>query len=253
MELQYPLPTPEALKAYYETSYAEGMYHEFAAATAMKEMTAQRRLLEISRHLPIAGRWLDVGCGDGMFVRVAGERGTQASGVELSDVAVRLAKEKSLDVSCGTVECLESNKRFNTVTAFDVLEHVLDPSEFLSQLHERVEPEGSLVLTLPDMDSLARRLMGSRWYFYIPEEHLHYFNRNNLSQLLVQHGFHVKAMPRTYKPLTFDYSMIQFQQFNPWIHRVLGTCGKVIPPGLRQKIVPLPIGEMMIIAERPAA
>ncbi|TWU47716.1 hypothetical protein Poly59_45570 [Rubripirellula reticaptiva] len=100
---------------------------------------------------------------------------------------------------------------------------------------------------------MARRLMGSRWYFYIPEEHLHYFNRKNLSRLLEQEGFTVKAAKRTYKPLTFDYSLIQFQEYNPLIHRTLSTVGKLVPQGLRSKIVPLPIGEMMLIAQKNPA
>ncbi|MGB7325649.1 MAG: class I SAM-dependent methyltransferase, partial [Rubripirellula sp.] len=253
MELQYPLPTADELRDYYDASYSAGMYSDFASAQTMKRMTAGRRLLEIRRQLSIGGQWLDVGCADGTFVDVANENGAKAEGVELSQVAVDLARKSGLTVHCGTIDSLPEGRMFDTITAFDVLEHVLEPVEFIQGLRRRVRDDGHVVLTLPDLNSMARRLMGSRWYFYIPEEHLHYFNRKNLSQLLEQEGFTVKAAKRTYKPLTFDYSLIQFQEYNPLIHRTLSTVGKLVPQGLRSKIVPLPIGEMMLIAQKNPA
>ncbi|WP_186775775.1 class I SAM-dependent methyltransferase [Rubripirellula tenax] len=248
--MQHPLPTPDELKAYYEGSYEDGMYTEFAAAVEMKRMTAQRRIFEIRRRLPIAGEWLDVGCGDGMFVKVASEHGATAAGVELSDVAVQLGKHSGLDVHCGTLDSLPDTWKYDTITGFDVIEHVLQPAEFLRDIHARLKDGGHVVLTLPDMDSIVRRVMGSRWYFYIPEEHLHYFNRTNLGQLLKQEGFEVTSATRTYKPLTFNYSLTQFAEYNPGIYRVLSTAGKVIPDRMRSKIIPLPIGEMMLVARK---
>lgn len=250
-ELLYPLPTVDELEEYYDESYAAGMYSDFAAAQTMKRMTAQSRLSELSQYVPSAsgGRWLDVGCADGTFVAVAKEKGADAQGVELSATAVELARQAGLNVHCGTVGSLPNDARFDTITAFDVIEHVLDPRNFIHDLRMRVRDGGHIVLTLPDLNSMARRLMGSRWYFYIPEEHLHYFNRQNLSLLLREESFTVKAACRTYKPLTFDYSLVQFAEYNPMIHRVLSAVGKVIPSRLRSKVIPLPIGEMMLICQ----
>ncbi|EMI29065.1 class I SAM-dependent methyltransferase [Rhodopirellula europaea] len=250
-ELLYPLPTVDELDRYYEESYSEGMYSDFAAAQTMKRMTAHSRLSELSRYVPSAsgGRWLDVGCADGTFVAVAKEKGADAQGVELSATAVELARQAGLNVHSGTVDSLPNDARFDTITAFDVIEHVLDPRDFIRALRMRVRDGGHIVLTLPDLNSMARRLMGSRWYFYIPEEHLHYFNRQNLSLLLQEEGFTVKAACRTYKPLTFDYSLVQFAEYNPMIHRVLSTIGNLMPSRLRSKVIPLPIGEMMLIGQ----
>ncbi|WP_162273170.1 class I SAM-dependent methyltransferase [Rubripirellula obstinata] len=250
MELQHPLPTPGELKEYYDASYTEGMYTEFAAAQTMKQMTAQRRLFEIRRHIPIRGDWLDVGCADGTFVKIANENGVNGSGVELSQVAVDLAVQRGLNVQCGTLESLSDQTSFDTLTAFDVLEHVLEPVEFIRGLRSRIRDGGHVVLTLPDLDSIARRLMGSRWYFYVPEEHLHFFNRKNLGRLLRKEGFEVTAASRTYKPLNFDYSLVQFAEYNPMIYRTLNALGKALPSQLRSKVIPLPIGEMMLIAKR---
>ena len=63
-ELQFPLPTERELAAYYDQSFSDGMYKEFTSASQMKQMTAERRLLEISRHVAHQGRWMDVGWAD---------------------------------------------------------------------------------------------------------------------------------------------------------------------------------------------
>lgn len=43
-------------------------------------------------------------------------------------------------------------------------------------------------LPCPDTGAWVRHLMGRRWCFFIPEEHLYYFNRRNIATLLSKQG-----------------------------------------------------------------
>lgn len=251
-ELQHPLPTELELATYYDQSFNDGMYKEFTSASSMKQMTAQRRLLELSRHVANQGRWMDVGCADGTFVEAANAiKGVDCTGIELSDHAVAQATARGLDVTQGMIGGLPDEESYDAITAFDVIEHVLDPVGFLRDAIRRLRPGGHLVLTLPDTGANVRKLMGRRWYFYIPEEHLHYFNRQNLSQLVTREGLELTSVARTFKPLTYDYSLTQFAEFNPWIYRILRGGGRLLPKTLRNKVFSLPIGEMMLIARKP--
>ncbi|MCP5554754.1 MAG: class I SAM-dependent methyltransferase [Verrucomicrobiales bacterium] len=252
VEKQHPLPSRAELKAYYDAAYTEGMYEVFTAAEEMKTMTARRRLQEILPHLSREGRWLDVGCANGVFLREAGTLGIQASGVELSDVAVAKALAAGLDVQCGALEDIDPAAQYNVITAFDVLEHVLDPSGFLASMVERLAPGGQIALTLPNRDSIFCRLMGARWWFYIPEEHLHYFQPKNVRALCEHAGLEVLHVGRTYKPLTFDYGLTQFVEYNPLIYRVMKMAAVFLPRALRQWILPFYIGEMKVIARKKA-
>ena len=250
LEKQHPLPAAAELKAYYEDSYASGMYKAFAAAQLMKQQTAEARLHQLKRFVPFVGKWLDVGCANGVFVQVARNLGLEAEGVELSENAVREAQATGLPVTAGTLADISVQEVFDCITAFDVLEHVLDPELFLSQVVERLKPGGTLVITVPNRRSWSARLMGSRWYFYIPEEHLHYFDRGTLTKLTSKFNLGVVRARAAYKPLTFDYALSQFSEYNPWIFRLLSLGKPVLPKSLRTFIVPVYIGEIMFVARK---
>lgn len=72
--MQWPLPTARKLEAYYEREFAQMMYATFPAAEEMKVMTAEQRLKELSPWVPMSGRWLEVGCANGLLVEADAER-----------------------------------------------------------------------------------------------------------------------------------------------------------------------------------
>lgn len=251
LEKQEPLPTLSELQAYYDAQFDSGMYQTFTSAEQMKTMTAKQRLKEITPWIRPQGRWLDVGCANGVFVREAAALGAQAEGVELSSVAVNQAIELGLPVRCGALEDVESGPQYDCITAFDVLEHVLDPLTFMQDIATRLKPGGHAALTMPDKSSIYAKLMGSRWWFYIPEEHLHYFDHEIVRQLMIKVGLEPVTVARTFKPLTYDYGMTQFIEFNPLIYRVMKAASALLPAKWRQWIVPLYIGELKVIARKP--
>ncbi len=114
-----------------------------------------------------------------MFVATAARLGAAACGIELSKVAVDQAVQSGLDVRQARMEDLPESERYACITAFDVIEHVLNPFEFLTSIAEHLQPGATCVLSLPDTSSIYARVMGKNWWFYIPEEHLHYFSPKN--------------------------------------------------------------------------
>ena len=251
IELQSPLPTLQQLADFYEGSFADGMYQDFAAADELKKMTARQRIKEISKTIPLEGKWLDVGCANGVFVDTISKHGVNSQGVELSAHAVSIGRKQGLNLHVGMVDDLPAEETFDCITAFDVLEHVREPLDFIGSITKRLNPGGYAVFTVPNAGGIVRRIMGKRWYFYIPEEHLHYFNHKNLADLLRKQQLEVLNVGATYKPMTYDYALLQFEEFNPLIHKIMKLPSWILPTGLRNTPVPLPIGELRIIARKP--
>src|SRR5262245_52542264 len=249
LERQQPLPTLAELKAYYDGSYTEGMYKEFTSATEMKRMTAAQRYKEVRPYVP-PGRWLDVGCANGVFIDHVRGQGIDAHGIELSDVAVAQAKERGLPVVQSTVEDYRPDAPFDAVTCFDLVEHVIDPVQCLTSIRGLLRDGGKVAITVPNQGSVIRKLMGPRWYFYIPEEHLHYFNPSTIRRFLSRTGFDTERCGQTWKPLTYRYSLTQFVEYNPSIYKVMNAASKLMPASLLDWTLPLYIGEMMVIARK---
>ena len=249
LQLIIPLPSDYELQRYYCASYENGLYRTQLDTPLINERRAELRLQEILRFCRV-GRWLDVGCSEGDFVATARRHGLHAEGIDLSETAVARARAKGLPVTCSTVSDHHSPLLYETVTAFDVIEHVRDPLAFLTSIWGLLVPGGTVVLSAPDLSSLSRVVMRHRWYFYIPEEHLFYFRRDSLSRLLSRTRFEVIWASATSKYVSYSYALDQFREYNPIIYSCLSKLSAVIPKSLRDLPLPFHLGELLIVARR---
>ena len=242
-----PPPTLEELEKYYNKSYASGLYSLFLQEVLMKRMTAEHRMKSVTRHAR-PGRLLDLGCANGVLVKSACELGYDAEGIDLSLVAVEKGRSSGLELSVSTIEDWQPEHRYDVITGYDILEHVLDPLDFMRNVHRLLEPDGVVLISVPNTRSIFARLMGKNWWFYIPEEHLTYFHPKSIDRFFQRAGFDHVKVERATKPLTLSYGMTQFKEYNPTIYKVLKAMSNVVPKSLMDAIIPFYIGEMTVIA-----
>lgn len=105
---------------------------------------------ETIRRLPENANLIDVGCGDGVFLRhVPGDR---KRGLEFNPDAVKRAQEKGLLVEQASLESLPAESA-DFVTLFHVLEHVRDPAKLAGEIARVLRPGGRLFVAVPNTDS----------------------------------------------------------------------------------------------------
>ena len=245
-----PLPSAAEVETRYRTAYSQGEYASFARAQGTRDLIADHRLRAVKNDAR-PGRWLDVGCSTGSFVAAAGAAGHEAEGLDISLEAVEIAREHGLAAHHGRVEDFEPTRPYDTVTAFDVLEHSVDPRAFVKRLHGWLVAGGSLVLALPDVASIyPKLLMRSHWFYYWPDEHLFYFDRRTIRRLLGEEGFEVARVGRATKPLSLSYAARNLETFNGGLGRAAMACVGVLPRAWRERALPLYVGEMLVVARR---
>src|SRR5262249_49952367 len=88
--------------------------------------------------------------------------------------------------------------KFRAITFWAVLEHVLEPKKFLEKAVALLEQGGLCFVLVPNMESLAVRVLGSR-YRYIYPQHLNYFTRECLMQMASPH-----CSPVTFRSTHFN-------------------------------------------------
>jgi len=166
---------------------AYGRWEEDARCTA-------RRMLNLL-HRATGGRQgtlLDVGCGAGYFADEARRVGWEVQGLEPSRYAVEIAvSELGLQVQRGEIEDFKPpGKRYDAVTAFEVLEHLVNPVGAVGRIYDLLKPRGVFLATTPNAGSVFARILGRRWW-YLEEGHLYYFTRAHLAKLLETCGLDV--------------------------------------------------------------
>ncbi|MEE9606266.1 MAG: class I SAM-dependent methyltransferase [Myxococcota bacterium] len=250
LEQQHPLPEPAELQRYYEDAYVSGMYKPFVDAQGLKSHTAEHRFKSI-RSFCRFGRWLDVGTSSGAFVAYARSQGVDAEGIDFARAAVDDARARGTPVSRARIEEFEPGYRFDTVTAFDVLEHVLDPPRFLAGVRRLLRPGGTFAIAVPNQASLYRRLMGRHWFYYIPEEHMYTYNARCLRRLLERAGLEMSHSSAELKPLNLNYALVWLEERNPRIHKLLAPLSALVGERLGDRSLALPLGDLLVLGSRP--
>jgi rhamnosyltransferase subunit B len=108
-----------------------------------------RRLRFLEKHgVTRTSRILDYGCGSGVFAQFLREKGfTGACGYDAFVAAY--ADRQVLSES------------YDAVVSFDVIEHVADPKQFLSELSNLLRPQGLLLIGTPNANHLSVRTTAS--------------------------------------------------------------------------------------------
>lgn len=194
-------PPPEA-DLYQDASYFTEQNDYLRERERFRELF--RSLLErIERHRR-PGCMLDVGCGPGLLLAVARERGWEVAGVEVSAWASRYASEElGLPVICGSIEAgLFAPRSFDVVVMNHVLEHLPDPRAALALARDLLKEDGLLVVGVPNFASLAARIRRERWYSLLPDQHLWHFTPASLGRLLRELG--LRVIETTFDNHTYD-------------------------------------------------
>ena len=180
----------------YPASSAAGSWRRLRKVVLWPEKT--RRLFRGRDTLPWVGRGrlLDLGCSAGGNLAKFQDHGWDVYGIEFSEVAVAQARERFGDrIHHGTLETAPfKDGFFDVVYLSHTLEHLFNPVATLVRLRQLLQPEGMVVITVPNADSLEARLFGRWWVPWDPPRHLYHFGKETLTKVLEQAGLHVVRM-----------------------------------------------------------
>jgi SAM-dependent methyltransferase len=142
------------------------------------------------------GSLAEIGCGPGYFLEEAAPFFKVRMGSDMSPEIAAIASSRCDKVVCGNAGTLsgQSGRRFDTVVAISVLEHLYDPGAFLGQCREMTRKGGSVVLVMPDFNSRWRRFMGKRWPSFKLPEHIAYYCPETVRFLAGQAGMEVERI-----------------------------------------------------------
>lgn len=166
-----------------------------------------RHYLKKIHHFKKQGNLLDIGCAFGYFLEISQSNGFNAFGIDVSKYAVEIANQKALGkIKLGTVGQVNfKHNFFNVITMFDIVEHLKSPKRDLKIIRKLLCPEGLLVIQTGDSESLWTKIFKKRWHFFAPPQHIFFFNKKNIAELLKQTGFKVVKIEKDGKWVSLRY------------------------------------------------
>lgn len=136
------------------------------------------------------GVLLDVGCGDGSFLKLAQTCGWEVVGIDPDSSAVGNARKHGLVVYQGTIEYFDGQTGiFDVITLNHVIEHLHEPIKVLNSCYNLLKPGGLLWMETPNINSTSLKSFGSNWRGLEPPRHLVIFNRQSLVYAIKSVGF----------------------------------------------------------------
>jgi ubiquinone/menaquinone biosynthesis C-methylase UbiE len=138
-------------------------------------------------------RALDLGCGAGEFTAALAGAGVDVVGADVAEAALERARRRHPGLRFVNVpfdgplpfeDC-----SFELVWAGEVIEHVADTAEWLSEVRRVLSPGGRLLVTTPSHGRLRLALFGVAAFSEPLGDHLHLYTRRSLAELLGEFGF----------------------------------------------------------------
>lgn len=131
------------------------------------------------------GIHLDVGCGSGGFLQSL-PKNVIKFGIDLDVNAIKVSPPNMIISHCSIFDFINDEKnhgRFDSISAFEVIEHIEDTAEFIRSILVLLKPNGVFLGSTPNSERLWLSVF-PREPFDFPPNHINYFSKHDVSCFL---------------------------------------------------------------------
>jgi 2-polyprenyl-3-methyl-5-hydroxy-6-metoxy-1,4-benzoquinol methylase len=145
---------------------------------------------------------LDIGCGAGELLLRLKELGCNAYGIDIDEITSKyLSGRMNLNVTTCDIDNGTSFPTgfFDVIIMRHSLEHVHNPVNVIHEVRRIMKPRGSLVVGVPNIDSLISKITREKWKDLDIPRHLFHFNPLTISALLHNSGYSIESIHHEFK------------------------------------------------------
>lgn len=110
-------------------------------------------------------------------------------GLEISEYATNYLRDLGFNMYCGSINDAQVEKTYDIILAYEVVEHLKDPKSSFSIIYNLLNAGGVFIFSTGNAKSVKARLLGKRWSYFLPPQHLLYFADNTAVRYLEGAGF----------------------------------------------------------------
>jgi SAM-dependent methyltransferase len=206
----YPLPTEKELDDYYTNVFYSDFKPDYINSQKKdlewwniifrkrEELFSQNLVKNKSKRI------LDIGSGPGFFLKFFKDKEWDVVGIEPSKSAAVFSRGLGLKIIQDSIYKINSNDLglFDVVHSNQVFEHLIAPEKALEVIHEILNPNGFLFLSVANdynpIQKIAHEKLNLPDWWFIPPEHINYFSINSISTLLESKGYDLIDVTTTF-------------------------------------------------------
>lgn len=185
--------------------YAELSIEKYRKAKKSRTLTSAKDLRLVQKYIK-SGNLLDVGYFTGIFLSQFPKK-CKSTGVELSKAACEKAQADlptASDLDGAKYETLLGNRFLNTITIWDVSEHLPSPTNTLISLKQNLAPGGHIFIFTPNLGGLMSKLMQRKWPHLI-RGHIYYCDKKTIKRTSEKCGFEVVSISSYFHNFRISY------------------------------------------------
>jgi len=218
------------LKEWDMTSYYDRYCDEIISSRDLNlRVESERKVVKktlkfINKFIKGPGLMLDIGCGDGVHLKLFDEHGWSVVGTEVSPKMVDyVSNYYGFKVMLGKIEEIDFKEQFDFIQAKHVLEHLEDPKAFVHKIYSLLKENGIVRIDTPNIG-----LAGGINYYLCkfnlyqpkehfggikPSEHLFWYSLNSIKYLFNNENFEIIKIIRTHKGDPLHYPLAYKPQY----------------------------------------
>jgi len=160
------------------------------------------------------GKFLDIGCGDGKFLRIVRKLGMECYGVDPNTDEINEINLKIMPIELEKAEF--NDNIFDVITLNHVIEHVDNPNKILKEIKRILKPRGTIIIGTPNFNSLCLNIFKKYWVQLDTPRHLFLFSKKILMKYAEKNDLEIVKIRYNSTPFQFlgsiNYIMNRFRK-----------------------------------------
>lgn len=195
------------------------------------------RVQRVLPHVNQSTRLLDIGCGDGAFLREIQSHVGLAEGMEITRHHVENLRRDGITVWDKVLSKFHPAQPYDVVCMHALLEHVANLPRFFHDLRRIMHAGSQVFIEVPYLrDPLSFYYCISEYQnFYYREYHLYYFSEISMQRLMNRHGFVATLTPVMMASLTNHVHWLHLHKGQTTTNDMVNV---VLPEGVGNAVLP---------------
>lgn len=174
-------------KDYYKKAYGstilkgeKPLYHRF--------------IIRLLKKFKREGKLLDVGCGQGFFLKLA-EKYYRTYGFDISKWAIKQTKKRTKKSILKVMDIDKASnikkEFFDIVICLDLLEHIKNPDIAIKKINSCLKNGGILLVSVPNLNSIGKKWKKNNWFGYRDKTHISLLSEKKWLEMLKKNKFKI--------------------------------------------------------------